>query len=457
MKFLTAAFFSAFCIFSFTDCSKAPNSTPALPPVDSVQTTVDSVQTNPPSPDFRVDNSWECTIDGVFYSGTIDTSFTTNGDLTYIHPDTVIICTGTSHDKKANIYFYFHSNGTLTAHESITEFDTTSPDLLTSIGIPPSALTYSVDSFRYDKVKATFSGTLYSGTSFTPHNVTNGKLSCKFDDGNSEPKKFSFTSDITGSPIGYLNSAVLVSNTLILDGSPYYFYSRGSVRLQIRTGQNIKPGTYSSKDGDVGFFYFSPYQYRNYVADSVGDMNVVITNADDGIVTGNFSGTDFQGYPISNGYFRCRVKNYVPGITDSLNQWKINYMRTYQDFRMYGGNILKAKLSREGDKNILSLNGNSDYGTSTFKIQLSSTSPIVEGDYSVSNYHTFPRKIDSFYFTSNEQILNGRDVYIGADSKTIITIDSIDASGVTGHISTTEPSYEYFIPGFKRNSFKAAF
>ena len=85
-------------------CSK-PTDPPVTPPVTSPPVTTPPV-TIPPvppgGPDFTVDGKWECIIDGVPWSGTVDTSFVQIVQ-TDSRTDTVINCTGTSNDKKANI------------------------------------------------------------------------------------------------------------------------------------------------------------------------------------------------------------------------------------------------------------------------------------------------------------------------------------------------------------------
>ena len=55
--------------------------------------------------------SWQAQVDGVSYIGTIDTSYTIyDSSLISGHPDTLLSCTGTSSDKRANIHFQFLIN-----------------------------------------------------------------------------------------------------------------------------------------------------------------------------------------------------------------------------------------------------------------------------------------------------------------------------------------------------------
>src|SRR5689334_2043940 len=63
----------------------------------------------PPSPTDTskptVNSTWQCTIDGQNYSGIIDTSFFQMDFVSSSEPDSVIVATGTSYDKKAHIHF----------------------------------------------------------------------------------------------------------------------------------------------------------------------------------------------------------------------------------------------------------------------------------------------------------------------------------------------------------------
>src|SRR5882757_1926503 len=104
----------------------------------------------PPPPVFTVDNTWQCQVDGVSYSGTIDTCFTQLDRI-----DTAISCNGTSADKKANIHFLVRINrglnGGTSTFSTLTNgqlfFDTSSAHLLqTGISAGPS-INYQVDTF----------------------------------------------------------------------------------------------------------------------------------------------------------------------------------------------------------------------------------------------------------------------------------------------------------------------
>lgn len=60
--------------------------------------------------EITVTNSWECEIGGIPYSGSIDTSFLEIYAGSGSNADTMLYCTGTSADKKANIHFRFYIN-----------------------------------------------------------------------------------------------------------------------------------------------------------------------------------------------------------------------------------------------------------------------------------------------------------------------------------------------------------
>jgi len=442
-------------VIGLAACGKPPVSDPVVPPVDTIPAITDTTAVL----DFKVDNTWQCDIDGVTYSGTIDTSFIQVLDTVYNHGDTVVTFTGTAYNKKANIILTFNTRSNSSAQTPVgyIAFDTASLTLLSTANSGnPNNITCPIDSIRPDKIKGRFSGILYSLSPIVKHTVTNGIFSCKYFQGNNEPKKFYWDMYLKPVP-GYFNSAVIVSNTLILDGQPYgYPISDDKVQLQIRTGEDVKPGVYKSINGDVGMYYYTPNINRQYVDDSMGDLTVTILSAENGVVKGIFSGSSRETDTIMGGTFSCRIKNYQP-VSDSVNQWKFNTKYDWDVYRMYGGNILKAQLLQQGGKYILAIDGNSDYGASKFKLQLSSPVPIATGVYSYPGAMLSNRYIDSFYFKSNEQIINKGDVYIpnGNASRTIITIDKIDAFGVSGTISGgTLGAPE---PGLKTGSFTATF
>jgi hypothetical protein len=85
-----------FTVLFFTSCSK-----PAEPqPGDNDTTTGPPIDTST----YSVANVWECNIDGVHYTGTVDTSFM-RIVFPYYAVDSVIVCTGTTADKKTQVHF----------------------------------------------------------------------------------------------------------------------------------------------------------------------------------------------------------------------------------------------------------------------------------------------------------------------------------------------------------------
>lgn len=197
-------------VLILASCSK-PHETPPDPDPD------------PPAPhEFTVDNKWECEVDGIKYSGTIDTSIykvfvSSLGDI-----DTTILISGTTYNKTANIVFNFHlTRNANTSQVAIENYgativfdNTVSRQLLcTSPYSQPDQVSYKIDTLISNKIKATFSGILidpnYVNT--ITHRITNGKFSCEFGKGNNEPKTYSFNNDNTKTA-GYIHNARLVTN-----------------------------------------------------------------------------------------------------------------------------------------------------------------------------------------------------------------------------------------------------
>jgi hypothetical protein len=97
-----------------------------------------------------------------------------------------------------------------------------------------------------------FSGTI-TDQKFITRNII-GKFSCRLNTGNNEPNKF--YCELPGNPFlrdGYFSSAIFSANTINLIGIAYMEYPLEQFKLSIRTGGTIKPGTYSSSNGDVMF------------------------------------------------------------------------------------------------------------------------------------------------------------------------------------------------------------
>jgi hypothetical protein len=411
------SFFQAFryilIVFStillFNACSKpGDNPTPTPTPASPV--------TPPTAPLFTVDSKWGCQVDGVAYSGTIDTSF-----ISFINPggstlqDTLLECNGTSFDKKANIHFRVRINRTSTNFRDIStnyyngwiSFDTVSTKfLIAGNGNLNAEVIFHVDTIVENKLKMSFQGKMYADNNSSQHTVANGKFSCEFGKGNNEPKFFSFKVDATGYA-GFFTSANLVSNALILDGLPYSADGGQRFRMILKTGGTIKPGTYTSAAGEVGLQFYTPSIYPFYVNDSLGSLLLTISSVTANIVKGYFSGTNKDGKVISNGLFSCQVKNYVPQI-DSVNKWSFCEDDYTFFYNIYGGNIIDAKKTQAGNNHVLTVNGESDNGTSRFKLILSSTSAIAQGKvYSTDNFPSSQNSLDSLSFNSNTKIWNG--------------------------------------------------
>jgi hypothetical protein len=252
--------------------------------------------------EFTVDNKWECEVDGIKYSGTIDTSLFTLYVRSPDDTDTARIISGTSYDKKANIIFRFHlnrkansSNVVIDDFDAAIVFDNPAASLFlsTSVYSVPNQLFYNVDTLISNKLKATFSGSLIDpnviNTGVT-HRVTNGKFSCDFGKGNNEPKTYSFDND-NKKFAGYINTAALITNTLIIEGVPYDAWST-QFRIKIRTGGTIKPGVYRNETGDAAFQY---YPSGLFVNDTLGNLEVTIKSVTDNIVQGSFKGVNYNG------------------------------------------------------------------------------------------------------------------------------------------------------------------
>jgi hypothetical protein len=443
-------------LFILIACNKSSDTTPPDPVrgVDSVR--VDSV---------RVDNLWECTINGVLYNGTIDTSFA--NIIASGGQDTMVYCTGTSLDKRSNIYFRIGINRTswrkstfsTIAGTATLAFDTSTTDLYKASANSGAEIIYTVDTLAEGKLKARFSGTIGNATNGGPAiNVTNGKFSCEFGKGRNEPKTFSFNENTTLRN-GYVKSATIITNTLVLDCLPFSYYAEQRFKLMIRTGGTVKTGTYNSQDGDVGLQYYSPSYYPLYITEASGNLSVTINSVAGNIVTGVFSGSNADGKQISLGRFSCMIKNYQPQ-ADLVNSWKFGFdeSSTYL-YTLYGGNVLNASKTQTGTRNLLTVNGESDHGASKFKIVISSPTPITTGVYKSG---LFSSRVDSLYFTSKQLLWNGNTTYLFSDdySDTYVRIDSIDNQKVVGalfgRIKIRFSSAGYSSSDIRKGSFRAS-
>jgi len=397
---------------------------------------------NPPvAPEFTVDNKWECEVDGIKYSGTIDTSFFQVFRDAVQNPDTAWLITGTSNDKKANIHFKFHLNrnsyswrNDISSFNALIIFDTltTTGFLITSPYDLPDQISYKVDTLISNKLKATFSGTLVNPNdiSGSPHTISNGKFSCEFGKGNNEPKTFSFDND-NKKLAGYFQTARLITNTLILEGIPYGG-GLSSFKIQIRTGGTIKPGVYKNISGDATLEYYSPSTFRDFINDTLGSLTVTIKSVKDNIIYGSFTGINEYGDEyknISNCQFSCRLQNYSPQ-ADSTNKWELNAISGHMSYSMYGGNILNAEKFIIEDRYYLDINGESDFGASEFKIVVSSETPITTGVYQ-SDISTNRLNVLNF----NSTIYDSKTLFNVSDSPVAYCkIDFIDDKTVRGII-----------------------
>lgn len=425
-------------LFIVSSCNKVNNTENTPTPIP--------IPTPPPSPTVIIDNKWECTIDGINYSGTIDTSFIKINNPTYPNPDTIVNCTGTTPDKKANIFIWLRINRTTypasvwnsSAGNEVVVFDTLSSNfLLASTGYYAAKVFYSVDTLKPTYIKANFYGTLSLKSegnllSGTRHIITNGKISCEFGKGNNEPKKFSFNAANT-LYAGVFSQAIFNSNTLILDGEPYAYGDEQIFKLIIHTGASIQPGIYESSKEQIGLSFYSPSRFVYYVDDSLGNLKVTISSVNGNIISGSFEGVNYNGLPISNGKFNCRIKNYQPYI-DSLNKWKYiqeDIVYNSNPFMIYGGNILNATKTFSGNRYYLTVKGESDNLVSKFKLVIASNSPIDTGNY-ISDYVS--KSLDTLNITSGTINI---DNFIKPSNGVFCHIDTINSSKVTGTFRQT--------------------
>jgi hypothetical protein len=282
------------------------------------------------------------------------------------------------------------------------------------------------------------------------HSVTGGKFSCEFGKSTNEPKSFSFIANNL-LIAGYIPTATFSSNTLVFDGITYGFDISSRLRLMVHTGATIKPGTYRSSNMEAGLTYYSPSYYSHWVDGSMGDLSVTINTVNDNIVSGFFSGTNYDGKAIANGRFFCRIKNYRPYV-DSVNKWQYVNESLGVSFDIVGGNILYAIKKFTGNKYRLSIKGETDLNTESFKLAISSASPIDTGTYLVYNRRDI-RWLDTLYIKSSDRL------YQDVDGSTTISytfchIDKIDDKQVVGTMGEKREGSDQVI---RKGSFKASF
>ncbi len=381
--------------------------------------------------DIPVTNKWQCEIDGVLYSGNVDTSFveTSPGNPAR----SIVYATGSAADGKANIAFRIQVGGGLAPSviqsNSFISYDTLSEDNLASYSF--TTIDFLVEIFSTQKFSGTFTGKVRKADgSFAT--VTNGKISFETGRTTASAQMADFTLQnqyIEKSHVfGPVRSATFQYNTLVLDGLA--FQTQSTYQLQIRTGASIKTGTYKSTLGEVGFQTYLPSIVTHYVSDSLGDLVVNITNVNGNIVSGNFSGNIirqdgiFAAAQLTKGYFRCRVKNYDPGV-DSVNQWRFDADNRGQfPFFTAGGNVTNASIRQSIYGYTLSVNGYSDKGKSKFHLNITANNPIVPGLYPLSVF-----SIDSCYFSKPSIPFCN---YYNTQSNFYVRIDAINAQEVTG-------------------------
>lgn len=434
MKIINLIFILIFSVLLFCfSCTKPTNTTPAPTPTP----TPPPPPQPPPPTSFVIDSRWECEVDGVKYRGSIDTSFF---KVLSLGTDTLVQCFGTSDNKNANISFRLNVNrssrpGPLTTNFfGFIMFDTASTRSLIASSntvIDGVSVTYNIDTMASNKLKATFSGKLRllpdnSLATGSTHTITNGKFSCEFGTGSKEPKYFSFSNGASNIS-GYFSVGMIKTNSLIMEGHPYDIGWGTSFRLQIRTGGTVKPGVYQAKNGDAGLHYYTPNIYPIYITDTLGDVSVTISSVVGNIVEGTFTGKNFDDKVVT-GKFSCRIKDYRPQV-DSINKWGFGYDESYFLYNMYGGNVLLTNLYQSSGRYYLSVNGESDLGDSKFRLLLSSSTPISNGD--LFQFEGFPKRIDSLYFTSNTKLWNGNTTYLYAYRETYCKIEMIESKNVS--------------------------
>lgn len=436
VSLLTALFIFSIC-FTHSSCTKNPPQ--PVTPVDTLPR-----DTVPPIDTFSVVNQWQCTIDGTTYSGKIDTSFR-QMFFPYQGADTLVIATGTSADKKIHIHFKAAMNrqgnpgSGIDYSNSYLVFDTAAYNLYIGRGYSQfGSLKYVVDTFINDNAVISFSGVLLDNENAS-HQVT-GAFSCKMNTGDNDPNKFFCWAD-SNKKAGYFISSKMNANTLVLEGINYSdLYPLEQFQLAIKTGGTIRPGTYKSSDGNVGFICyggnFHPYYY---VDDSLGNMTASIESVDGNIIHGSFSGTDNTLGKITAGSFTCKVDDYIPEAI-SENRWSMNMLGNVpfnELYQLFAGNITKAVKTNNNGRNYLTIQGQSDNDASVFKIVISSELPLTKGQYKLSEYNA--NQVDSLYFISGMPTWDNKLVKYIADSETsrfggdvYVFIDEVDDKHVTG-------------------------
>jgi len=410
-----------------------------------------------PIPVSPISNNWQCQIDGIVYSGTVDTSIT---HISTTGNDTTLFFTGTSNDKKNNILFSITLNrassptGILSSNFSISflYINTDSAYYLTSPYSSTSAMLVKINSFASNQLQATFSGSI-NDLSGNAHTITNGKISCAIGQGDNEPKNF-YLKDDTTTIAGYIDYARLCSNSLIINGTSIT-NSGQKFKLIVHTGGTIKTGTYQSINGDVGLQLSQQGQFIDYINDTIGNLTVNINSVQGNIVTGTFSGTT-----VANGRFSCRVINYMPE-TDSVNTWRFAEDDSIFNYNIYSGNTISTSFEQDGPKYYFTLNGESDNGNSVFKLRISDYHPIDTVLYQTGYMYT--AHVDSMYFRSATKTSDTTSTYLYMHDDDIgyCNIDTLDDHHIVGtlygKIEVSLGPAGFISTNIKKATFRAAF
>jgi hypothetical protein len=419
-----------FYIATFTSCTKPSTNTPVG--VDTIS-------------NLNFSNSWQCMIDGVSYSGTVDTSFMEV--VYYTSFDSIIVCTGTSANGKAHIHFKVSMNrtkfpaiGVDNGSNSYLVFDTAASNLFVgNLSLStPALINYALDTISGKNLVISYSGELRD--QHLVHHTINGKFSCRLNTGNNDPSKYYFLLDSVRR-WGYFTSAMVNANTLVMEGVDYMDFPFNPFRLIIRTGGTIKPGIYRNNSGDVSFKGIQlagGITGNFYVDDSIGDLTVSIESVNGNIIKGNFFGLNALGYKIEGGTFICRVANYAPE-NDAVNRWAFGAWidPAFGVYNSYAGNVTSAAKTTASGRNYLSIAGESDNGMSRFKITLSSSYLLTTGIYQLHN--STSNVIDTIYFKSGIPAWDGIVPHLFVDAsvasrggETYCSIDTLDNNHVVG-------------------------
>jgi|GEM_PF-3544407 len=451
LKIATLCICVSYLFTQISACKKTPitipqpihhDSTPQPPNPDTSSHSI-------PEPDLTVDNTWQVEINGVLYSGTIDSSYITLYPHPENHYDTTVTFIGTSTDKKANITFYCNINRphytspTTSQLEAGIFFDTCSfPPLY--FYSPYSDIIVSADSVTSKKAKGHFEGTGEGGMT-----VKSGYFSCEFGNGTNEPKFYSISTSGTSTK-GTIGHAEVIANSLFIDGQPLDSYGDQYYHLQIYTGGTIHPGVYKSRAAEAALRTRAP----GFIIDdsSIAEFTVNVNNVDGSIVSGTFNNATMSGD------FRCRVKNYVPEL-DDLYRWKLTIGDNHDNYQILGGNLHQAQFSQVTNQyNVvryqLRIIGESDHGNSTFQTTLSSSTPIVPGIYTATTDFHFDQRIDSMSFRSSKEIWKTETTSNPINFCRIDSIGSNFVYGVFYGIGSNNGAIGNFLLG---GSFRAAY